>query len=372
MNSRNDSLKILAIQFKSLGDSVLLLPALQALRERYPECQLHLLVPEAAAPLLRDQPFITRIWPMPRVRKKISFKQSWPVISALRAEKFDRSVDFGGNDRGAVMSLLCGARVRLGVRMPGGFFGRQFCYTHHVDPAPHDRHEALRSLHLLSAWNISPPAEFKIQLHPDPTLDPVARTLIPDGAILCYVGAGMPKKQWPIEKWAAFYQQAVREGYQPVLSSGIRAYEQTTFKNLRCLIPEARSLPELNPETLLAVIKRAGAVVSNDTGPMHFAAGLGVPTLALFGPTSPTQWAPVGRNCRVLRNSNCSCARSSHFCQSGNHCMAAISPERVFRQLCELIVPRPARESFAGTSGVHLNHSARSAVNPDATIGFRH
>ena len=55
---------------------------------------------------------------------------SWPVLRALRQERFERSVDFGGNDRGAIVSLLCGARQRLGPLWPGGFLGRRFCYTH--------------------------------------------------------------------------------------------------------------------------------------------------------------------------------------------------------------------------------------------------
>ena len=150
--------KILAIQFKSLGDTVLLIPALQAIRNHYPDGELHVLVPEAAAPLLFGQQGLTKVWPMHRPRGHASFKQSWPLIRSLRAERFDRSVDFGGNDRGAILSFLCGARERLGLDLRGGFLGRRFCYTQNIAPAPQSLHETLRSANLLSAWGIARPA----------------------------------------------------------------------------------------------------------------------------------------------------------------------------------------------------------------------
>src|SRR5271154_1987429 len=103
--------KILAILFRYLGDTVLLVPALRAIRDRHPDCELHVLVPEEAGPLLRHLPWLTRLWLMPRKRGRARFKQTWPVLRALRAERFDRSVDFSSNDRSAIMTFLCGARA---------------------------------------------------------------------------------------------------------------------------------------------------------------------------------------------------------------------------------------------------------------------
>ena len=107
--------KILAIQFKYLGDAVLLTPALRALRKQFPDAELHLLVPEEVAPVLQHLPWLNRVWPMPRRRGSASLRQTWPVVRALRRERFDRSVDFAGNDRGAILSLLIGKKTaRLG------------------------------------------------------------------------------------------------------------------------------------------------------------------------------------------------------------------------------------------------------------------
>lgn len=81
-------MKILAIQFKYLGDAVFLVPALRALREHQPECELHVLVAAEAVPVLEHLPWLTKVWPMPRTRGKARIRESWPIIRALRRERF--------------------------------------------------------------------------------------------------------------------------------------------------------------------------------------------------------------------------------------------------------------------------------------------
>ncbi|MGH7992667.1 MAG: glycosyltransferase family 9 protein, partial [Limisphaerales bacterium] len=75
-----------------------------------------------------------------------------------------------------------------------------------------------------------------------------------------------------------------------------------------------------------------------DTGPLHFAAGLGVHTISLFGPSSPAQWAPIGKRHQTLMGGSCVCDGNLSVCQSANHCLAAISPEQVFACL-QAVVP---------------------------------
>src|ERR1700719_3946352 len=142
--------KILAIQFKYFGDAVMMIPALRAIREHFPQSEIHLLVPAEIAPLFQHLPWLNRVWPMPRERGSASLGKTWPIIRALRRERFDRSVDFAGNDRGAILSFLVGARQRLGLIVPGGFLGRRFCYNQYVQPAPRTQHESLRLTHVVS------------------------------------------------------------------------------------------------------------------------------------------------------------------------------------------------------------------------------
>ena len=103
---------------------------------------------------------------------------------------------------------------------------------------------------------------------------------------------------------------------------------------LKRLAPEAVILPQIAGLPLfLAVLRRAAVFISGDTGPLHFAAGLGVPTISLFGPSSPQQWAPIGNRHRALTGSPCSCDGNLSACQSAQFCLANISTEDVFECL---------------------------------------
>ncbi len=332
-------LKILAIQFKSLGDTVLVVPALEAIRQQFPDCILHALVSESAAPLLKNQPGIARVWSTPRVHGKTRLKQSWPVIRALRAERFDRSVDFGGNDRGAIMSLMCGARKRLGIADPDGFFGRNYiCYTQRSPVQPIRRPEPWRSMAILAPWGITPKNPAEIRIHADPALDAEAARLLPAGAIVCHMGAGMSCKQWPVAHWAKFHALATTAGFHLVFTPGAIPREKVLATELKNLVPTVSILPDTtNLALFMAVLKRARALVTPDTGPMHIAAALGTPLVAMFGPSSIIQWAPVSRNCRVLRTDYCECDMIQHECQSAVHCMTTLSPELVLANLQDLL-----------------------------------
>ena len=309
----------------------MLTPALRAIRSHFPKAELHVLVPEEVAPIFNHLPWLNRVWPMPRRRGHARTSQSWPVIRALRREHFDRSVDFVGNDRGAILSFLIGARQRLGLLSPGGFLGRRFCYTHRMTPAPLDRHEILRTLHILSAWGIDSILQFGAEIRTDPALDDAAKRLLPVRKIICHLASSQPKKEWPLSHWAALYRLATAAGLELIFSTGIGSREELLLDDFKRLAPDApvlRPIPDL--ALYLAVLKRAAAFGSGDTGPLHFAAGLGVPTIALFGPTSAVQWAPLGQDHRVLTGALCSCDGNASVCQSADFCLAAISPKQVF------------------------------------------
>jgi heptosyltransferase-3 len=325
--------KILALQFKYFGDAVLLTPALRALREHFPSGELHLLVPEEIAPVFRHLPWLNRIWPMPRRRGSASLRQTWPVIRALRREHFDRSVDFAGNDRGAILSLFIGARQRLGWAERGGFLGRRFCCNQHVAPETKVLHESAQLAHLLSAWGIAP-SSLEAEIRSDPALAAAAEKLLPPGTILCHAASSQPKKEWPLRHWAEFYRLAAATGLRVTFTTAIGAREEQLMAELKKILPDAPVLPAIPGLPLfLAVLNRAQVLISGDTGPLHFAAGLGVPTISLFGPSSAVQWAPFGRRHQALTGSPCGCDGNSAVCHGTSHCLAAITPGQVLDSL---------------------------------------
>jgi ADP-heptose:LPS heptosyltransferase len=327
-------IKILAIKFKYLGDVVLAVPALRALKEHWPEAELHFLVAEDAAPLVETIPWIHKVWRFPRRRGSASAGRSWPLLRALRAERFDRSVDFVGNDRGAIVSRFAGARQRLGVIAPLGFWGRSLCYNQRITEAPLDQHETKRDLHILTRWQIPMPRSLEPELHVDPTWNAYATEQLPVPAVIAHLSTSQPKKEWPPERWAEIGRRAEAAGVELRFSSGPTEREQDLLATVKREFPQARVLPNApGLPAFLAVLKRARLFVSGDTGPLHFAAGLGVPTVALFGPTEPERWAPLGAGHRVLTGSACTCSGHAHECWRVNPCIRDIAVETVWNEI---------------------------------------
>lgn len=333
MPSRRE--KILALQFKYFGDAVLLTPALRALRESLPEAEIHLLVPAEIAPLFQHLPWLTRVWAMPRRRGRASIRETWPLIRALRHERFERSVDFAGNDRGAILSFLVGAGRRLGWAERGGFAGRRFLYTDSVAPEAGVMHESLRLVRLLGGWRIAPPRSLEAEIRSDAALDSDAAKILPDEkAVICHVASSQPKKEWPLAHWAELLRLASAAGHRLVFTTAKGERERLLMTELEALAPEAQILPLIAELPLfLAVLRRAALFVSGDTGPLHFAAGLGVPTISLFGPSRAVQWAPVGPKHHSLTGAACSCDGNVPDCRSARHCLAQITPPQVFEAL---------------------------------------
>ncbi len=328
-------MKILALQFKYFGDAVLMTPALRALREHFPAAEIHLLVPAELAPLFQHLPWLNRVWPMPRRRGSASLRETWPLIRALRREKFDRSVDFASNDRGAILSFLIGAKKRLGWAETGGFLGRQFFYTARVAPEKNPPHESARLAQLLSGWQIPMPRSLEAEIRADPALADAARKILPHKrAVVCHVASSRQNKEWPLAHWASFHRLATAVGQNVVFTTARGEREAALMAELKQLVPEAVILPQISELALfLAVLAQAGAFISGDTGPLHFAAGLGVPTISLFGPTSPARWAPIGGRHQILIGGACTCDGNSAVCTAINPCLAEISPEWVLAAL---------------------------------------
>jgi heptosyltransferase III len=327
--------KILAIEFKYFGDAVIMTPALRAIREHIPSCELHLLVPKEMTPLFEHLPWLNRVWAMPRKRGRSSLSQTWPLIRALRQERFDRSVDFASNDRGAIASLLIGAKSRLGWDRRGGFLGRKFCYTERVPQETGEVHESVQLAHLLSGWKIPPPRSFEIEIHADPAFADAAKKILPrERAVICHVACSQPKKEWPLSHWAKLNSMAIDAGYDMVFTTPRGEREQLLMIELQALAPKATILPLIAELPLfLAVLHRAAIFISGDTGPLHFTAGLGVPTISLYGPGSSARWAPIGPLHQSLTGAVCACDGHSAICTSQNHCLAAIMPEQVLECL---------------------------------------
>lgn len=337
------SFKVLAVQFKYLGDAVILTPALKALVAQMPNIELHVLVAFEIAPLLENLPWITKVWAMPRQRGKMKLMATLPFILALRREEFDQSIDFGGNDRGAILSYLSGAQKRLGPIERGDLkWIHRICYTQ--IKSRENPFESYFDLHfeLLQALNVTRPTRLKLEIVIDDSEVESADKILPRNYIICHISTSQPKKDWPLSHWQALYYLADKAGLKIIFSAGPNERETKLLSELKLMLPGAEMLPVItNLKLFLCVVMRSKVFVCGDTGPLHFAEGMGVPVLGIFGVgNSIRQVAPIYPKDKIVRCDVCACdllANNTDVCLSSKSCMARIQPENVFFRLKRIV-----------------------------------
>lgn len=154
----------------------------------------------------------------------------------------------------------------------------------------------------------------------------------PDNTVLLFPGAGHPRKAWPLVQYLELAARLGLAGFRPLFVLGPAEVEQGF------IIPgEAGVRPE-SPAALQQRILRASAVVGGDTGPLHLAALLGVPTLSLFGPTEPSVWAPEGARVLVSPEACAPCAGLAADIDCGHgDCLARLEVDAVWEALAAML-----------------------------------
>ena len=341
LESNTTDFKILAIQFKYLGDAVFITPALQAIKSQYPKAELHILVADEVSPIFNHLKFIKKVWAFPRTRGKAKLTQSLPLVIQLRKEKFDLSIDFVGNDRGGILSLLIGAKIRISSLEQKQTILQKLAYTKTVKTSLLPISWVNRHLKMLNLLADTPEKKVpNMMIEADPQLKSEAIKVLQGHQIICHLGTSQPKKEWPISRWVEFYKLASNAGYKLAFSAGTNDREQNLLSELSSLAPDAFLLPELKDLSFfLAVLNQAKMVISGDTGPLHFAAGLRKKVIGLFAVDDGVRhYAPIYASNEVVIGSACKCTGNlSRFstCKNSIPCMNSISPKQVFELLKE-------------------------------------
>lgn len=328
--------KILAIQFKYLGDAVFLTPALLAIKEKFPNAELHLLVAKEIAPIFSNLKYIDKIWAVPRNRGKFNISELLPFIKALRRCNFDRAVDFGGNDRGAIFSLISRSKIRLGLMEDKPKIIQKICYTKLIDSYSLPKNYIQKNLSLLNEWGIQKLVNIEPHIISSQHLKNKAKEILQGRTIICHLGTSQPKKEWPIKKWYEFYLSLGNKKKFVIFSSGNSDRERFLFADLQKLEPGIAVLPMIKDLNLyLAVLNEAKLVISGDTGPLHFSKALGVKVVGLFGIYGSIEYAaPIYSVNEKVIGGPCLCREGlEHFeiCKSKRSCMESIQPKQVLK-----------------------------------------
>jgi heptosyltransferase-1/heptosyltransferase-2 len=300
-------LNILVVKLSSMGDIVLATPSIRALRSRWPDARISVAINEEFAPLLQADPAVDDLVIRDktlRTRRLITLRQALRHRLARWGPPFDLAIDLQGNFHSAAWTYLSGARDKAGFG--GGRPGWRFSV-----PLVQERHvvdEIAAVVERLGA----PVADRQPVIHAAPSDRQfignwLARHGLPErGFLIVHPFAAWRSKEWPVERFAAVLKQIVtrRPGLN-VLVTGAAA-EAERADRLVALAGQERIASAAGKLTLgqsLALWSRARLCFAGDTGALHASAALGVPVLALFGPTLPEISGPLGAAHRVLQAS---------------------------------------------------------------------
>ncbi|MEO5346310.1 MAG: lipopolysaccharide heptosyltransferase I [Magnetococcus sp. YQC-9] len=335
-------MNLLLVKTSSFGDLLHTLPALRDLARLRPDVRVHWVVEEGFAQLPTWADNVVEVIPVAWRRWRKHPWHAWhsgefsAFLQRIRYQEFDAILDAQGLIKSALI-----ARLANGVRHGPDYAsarekGASFFYqtTHRV---PTKLHAVTRLRRLFAhAFKYPEPAD-----DPDFGLDP-ARFISPvvQKRYLCFLhGTTWPTKHWPETHWQNLAQRAGEAGWRVVLPWG-NAVEKSRAQSIAASAPSVcLVLPRLTLEQLAGALAGAGAVIATDTGPAHLAAALGVPTVALYGPTPAERIGIVGRAAARLTG-RCKLApcrqRRCPLEQGRDGCMHSLSPEQVWQTVGEI------------------------------------
>jgi len=342
-------MNILIVKMSAIGDVIHTLPAVNALRVHFPNARITWLVEEAASEIIESHEAVDRVLISKRehwikgslgTSRLQSVKEVFRFVGELRETAYDLVLDFQGLMKSAVMVGLCRAERKIGYDGT-----RELSYLvldERIPPYPMDRHAILRYLNLVAYLGVDPcQIAFKIPFGEKEKWH--VRSMLNqrgwDGGCVVAVNA-MAKwktKLWETESFARLGDMLVEALGCFVVFTGSKADE----KEIRKITSNTRAecigfSGQTNLKDLAALFEMAKCVVSIDTGPMHLAAAVGAPVVALFGPTAPWRTGPFGDGHQVLR-AGLSCSPCFKKACDSVVCMRDISVEQVFDSVITIL-----------------------------------
>jgi len=336
---------ILVIKLRYIGDVLLATPVLHALRDRFPDTRLTMLVNRGTEDILKWNLDVNEVLTVDRGTPAAQLQ----LLGELRRRRFDCVLDLTDGDRSAILARLSGAPVRVGFNEERRWRG--LLYTSVVQ-ARALTHRVERDLEAVRALGMEPKASPLVLCTSSQDNEEAARILeelgmgggAPAGdtrpLVMMHPGARYWFKAWPAERFAELADRLTDDCGCQVLVGG-DAHDRPVAEAIQA---RARSAPTVmaGRTTLLqlaAILKRCALFVGNDNGPMHMAAAMGTPVVALFGPSDPSVWGPRGGRAEVL-NKGLDCRGCFHpTCTRGEEsCMKQISVEEVFSAAQKFLV----------------------------------
>jgi lipopolysaccharide heptosyltransferase I len=321
--------KILIVKPSSLGDIVHSLPFLNILRTCYPKAEIHWVIAKGFEGLLEGHPMISKLWiinkdswtKMHRAKETIDEIRS--LCGALKKERYDLVVDLQGLLRSGIITSATGAPVRVGFKEARE--GSRFFYTHKVAGGK-GIHAVDRYLKVAEYLGCDTSIiAFPFPLHQFPAIQS-DKLPFHDYAVIA------PGARWRTKRWLP-EQFGKLASLLPLNSIVVGSKGDMHIADEIVVSSDNKALSlagKTDLQELIEIIKGAKFMISNDSGPMHIAAALGVPVYAIFGPTDPLRTGPYGKGHTIIRG-DVSCAPCFKRKCNDMKCMKNISAEKVRR-----------------------------------------
>jgi heptosyltransferase-1 len=311
--------RLLIVRLSAMGDIIHTLPAAAALRQAFPHATMGWLVEERWAELLctlryprsgpraPQRPLADRVHSVNTAewrRAPFSFhhwQQMAAAWSELRGIHYDAAIDFQGAVRSAVLARWSGAPIVVGSAQPRENAASMF-YTRQVLVNADETHVVEQALDLAEAIAATPAAGATVEFPVDPDAENKIAALtgdLGDFAIL-NPGAGWGAKRWPAERYGEVAAGLANDGLRSLVNYG--PGEQDLAEAVEAASGGAARKVTCSVSELIALTRRARLFIGGDTGPMHMAAALKIPVVAIFGPTNPKRNGPFDTHSMVLRS----------------------------------------------------------------------
>jgi lipopolysaccharide heptosyltransferase I len=298
--------RFLIVRLGSLGDVLHALPAVHTLRAAHPAAKIDWVIESRWRALLDGNPDINDVLELDRA----SWSRLRATVRKLRAAGYTAAIDLQGLYKSAVLARLSGARQRIGFdRRYARESGAALFYSERI--VPRGRHVIEHNLSLAAAAGAErialDAARFPLSANPQ-AAEEIRQQLRARGVGEYFVmspGGGWGSKCWPAERYGQLHRRLLEApafaGLRGVVNFGPGEQELAETARRAAGQPEPVVMPLALPQ-LVALIRGARFFVGGDTGPLHLAVALGIPVVALFGPTDPARNGPIHPVDIVVRN----------------------------------------------------------------------
>lgn len=311
--------RLLIVRLSAMGDVIHTLPAAEALRAAFPKAMIGWLVEERWSDLLcapgtprrgarsEGRPLVDWVHTVNlKAWRKSLFTISTTekiarVWNDLRGARYDVAIDLQGAIRSAVLARWSGARVVWGAMQPRESAASLWYTRQAIARGAHVVDQNVSVANAISGLSIAAPAP---SLPRDPESEKRIAKRLADAAIgefaILNPGAGWGAKRWPAERYGLVARELADRDMKSIVNFGPgeeALARETEAASLGSAVALQCSISEL-----IALTRRAELFIGGDTGPLHLAAALGVPVVAIFGPTDPARNGPFGTRSVVLRN----------------------------------------------------------------------